>query len=66
MSEKLYKIGDAVPQSGRYVCTICELIVEYSADHIKNGVKFAECTLCHAGTEEGPKKPHEDFWKLVV
>lgn len=65
MTEKLYKVGDAVPQAGRYVCIVCGLIVEYGEDHIKNGVKFAECTLCRSGTKEGPKKPHEDFWKAI-
>ncbi len=65
MSEKLYKVGDNVPQAGRYVCIVCGLILEYSEDHITRGVKFAECTLCHAGTENGSKKAHEEFWKLI-
>ncbi len=65
MTEKLYKVGDLLPKAGRYICTVCGLIIEYSEAHIKNGAKFSGCTLCHSGTEEGPKKPHEDFWEAI-
>lgn len=66
MEETLYKVGDKVPQAGRYQCAVCGLIVEYLPKHIGMGVTFAECSLCHAGTAGGPKDEHEDFWKLIA
>lgn len=63
--EAMYKVGDKVPQAGRYQCIVCELIVEYLPKHIEKGVTFGICTVCNAGTEKGPKKPNEEFWKHV-
>ena len=61
----MYKFGDKVPKAGRYQCIVCRLIVEYLPQHIEKGVTFGICTLCHAGTEKGPKKPNEVFWKYI-
>lgn len=65
LTEVIYKLGDKVPQAGRYQCIICGLIVEYLPKHIEKGVTFGICTLCNAGTEKGPKKPNEEFWKHI-
>lgn len=65
MDDKIYKLGDVVPEAGRYQCTVCGIIVEYLEKHIEQKVKFGVCPLCLAGTEEGPKKPHDDFWKKI-
>lgn len=64
--EELYKVGDKVPQAGRYDCVICHLVVEYSAQHVEHGSAFGICTLCQAGTAEGPKKVDEGFWQLMA
>lgn len=66
MEEKIYKVGDKVPQAGRYVCMVCGLVVEYLPKHVEDGAVFDICTLCKAGTVDGPKKPHEEFWKLAT
>lgn len=63
--EKIYKVGDKVPRAGRYQCAVCGLIVEYLPRHIEKGAVFGICTLCKAGTESGPKKPDEGFWKYA-
>ena len=63
--EKMYKVGDKVPMAGRYQCAVCGLIVEYLPKHIEKGATFGICTLCKAGTENGPKKPDEVFWRQV-
>lgn len=65
MEEKFYKVGDKVPQVGRYQCVICGVIMEFLPQHIEKGVLFNSCPLCAAGTENGPKKPNEDIWKLM-
>ena len=65
MEDKLYKVGDKVPQAGRYQCIICGLVLEFLLRHIENGVVFNSCPLCFAGTENGPKKPNEDIWKFI-
>ncbi|MEK7162901.1 MAG: hypothetical protein AAB696_01290 [Patescibacteria group bacterium] len=65
MTDKLYKVGDKVPQAGRYQCVVCGFIIEFSPKHIDNGVVFNFCTLCFAGTENGPKKPDEDIWEFI-
>lgn len=65
MAEVFFKVGDKVPQAGRYQCVICGLIVEFSPHHIEQGVIFNSCPLCFAGTEQGPKKADEDIWKLI-
>ena len=63
--EKMYKAGDAVPKAGRYQCAVCGFIVEYLPKHIERGVIFGMCTVCKSGTDEGPKKPNEEFWKYI-
>jgi len=65
MAETLYKTGDAVPAAGRYQCVVCGFIVEYTRHHVDLGVAFGECSVCHAGTEDGPKKADEDVWKAI-
>lgn len=63
--EKMYKAGAAVPQPGRYQCAVCGFIVEYLPKHIEHGVTFGMCTVCKSGTDDGPKKPNEEFWKYI-
>ena len=63
--EKMYKVGDTVTQAGRYRCEVCGFIVEYSPKHIEKGVTFGMCTVCKSGTEDGPKKANEEFWKYI-
>lgn len=65
MENKLYKVGNKVPKAGRYQCIVCELIIEFLPKHIEQGAVFNPCPLCFAGTEKGPKKPDEDFWKYI-
>ena len=66
MEEKLYKVGDVIPQAGEYVCVVCGVVVEYLPRHIEKGAVFGVCPLCHSGSENGPKKTHEEFWKFVA
>lgn len=66
MEEKMYKVGDKVPAAGRYECVICGLVVEYLPKHIEHGATFEICTLCKAGTSEGPKKAHEELWTRIA
>lgn len=63
--EKMHKNGDIVPQAGRYQCVVCGFIVEYLPKHIERGVTFGMCTVCKSGTDEGPKKANEEFWKYI-
>lgn len=65
MTDKLYKVGDKVPQAGRYQCTVCGLILEFLPQHIEKKALFNSCPFCFAGTEKGPKKPDEDIWKFI-
>ena len=65
MTDQLFKATDKVPQAGRYQCIVCGLIIEFLPQHIENGVIFNACSLCLAGTENGPKKPDEDVWKFI-
>ncbi|MEI6650259.1 MAG: hypothetical protein WCL23_02360 [Candidatus Moraniibacteriota bacterium] len=65
MEEKHYKVGDTVPAAGRYQCVVCGFIVEYNQHLIDRGVLFAACSVCHAGTEGGPKGADEDMWKAI-
>lgn len=65
VTEVMYKVADKVPRAGRYQCVVCKLIVEYLPKHIEKGATFGICTLCNAGTEKGPKKPNEEFWKYI-
>jgi len=65
MDDKLYKVGDKVPQAGKYQCVVCGFIAEYLPKHIQMSAAFAPCPVCHSGTENGPKKPEEEFWKFI-
>lgn len=65
VTEVMYKVADKVPRASRYQCIVCGLIVEYLPKHIEKGVTFGICTLCQAGTEKGPKKLNEAFWKYI-
>ena len=65
VTETMYKVADKVPRAGRYQCIVCGFIVEYLPIHIEKGVTFGICTVCYAGTEKGPKKPNEEFWKHI-
>ena len=65
MEKKMYKVGDKVPEAGRYQCIVCGLILEFLPKHIGMGVLFNSCPLCFAGTENGPKKPEEDIWTFI-
>lgn len=65
MAENFYKVGDKIPQAGRYQCLVCGLIIEYLPQHIGQGAVFNACSLCFAGTENGPRKPDEDVWKYI-
>ncbi len=65
MEEKLYKVGEKIPQAGKYQCIVCDLIIEFLPKHIEQEVVFLACPLCFAGTENGPKKPDEDVWKYI-
>ena len=63
--EKIYKLGDIVPRAGRYQCAVCGFIVEYLPKHIEKDVRFGMCTVCKSGTDAGPKKANEEFWKYI-
>ncbi len=65
MEKKLFKVGEKVPQAGKYQCVVCGLIVEFLPKHIEQDVLFLICPLCFAGTEDGPKKPDEDVWEYI-
>lgn len=65
MLNQLYKVGDKVPQAGRYQCIVCGLIIEFLSQHIERGAIFNSCPLCFAGTDKGPKKSDEDIWKFI-
>lgn len=60
---QLYKIGNAVPQSGMYVCVPCGYIQNFEA-----GSAFTTCDACFAGTDIGPegyKEPEVEFWQYI-
>jgi len=58
----LFKLGNTVPESGKYICLGCGEISFF----IK-GSKFSECTNCHAGSESGPSGYMKGvaFWKFL-
>ena len=59
----LFKIGDAVPQSGNYVCVPCGYVQYFAV-----GEAFTTCQACFAGTELGPEgfqDPETEFWQLL-
>lgn len=63
VAAKLYKIGEAVPQSGMYVCVPCGYIQYFEA-----GTDFTTCLACFAGTKNGPEGYREDeaeFWQFI-
>ncbi len=60
---QLFKKGDVVAQSGRYVCVPCGYIQYFEA-----GSTFTECPACLAGTPYGPEGYREDeqeFWQFI-
>jgi len=59
-TEKLYGLGETVPQSGKYICIICDHVMEFQA-----GDKFVVCPVCRAGTENGPIAKDQPFWKAL-
>lgn len=63
--EKIYKFGEKVPQSGRYECIICGVIIEYKSKHIAKGAVFGLCPVCYAGSDAGPKRANDHFWKFI-
>lgn len=63
IASKLYGIGNAVPQSGMYVCVPCGYMQYFSA-----GENFTTCTACFAGTADGPvgyQEEESEFWSFV-
>lgn len=63
VTEKLYKIGDTVPQSGTWVCVPCGFMTNFDA-----GSKFITCEACLAGTEYGPEgyqSAEAEFWQFL-
>lgn len=64
-TEQVYKMGDTVLKAGRYECIACGFVVEYLAKHLEYNVTFPVCPVCKSGTDEGPKKAHEEFWKYL-
>lgn len=62
-SAELFKIGDAVPESGRYLCAPCGFVQYFEA-----GTNFTTCAACLAGTDLGPegyKTPGKEFWQFI-
>ena len=58
-----FNIGDAVPQTGWYLCIPCGYMQEFT-----EGDQFTPCDACQAGTSLGPdgfQEDEEDFWELV-
>ncbi len=61
---RLFKKGDIVSISGRYLCVPCGFVQYFEA-----GGNFTECLACLAGTEYGPENYREneqEFWELLV
>jgi hypothetical protein len=65
MEEKIYKFGDKVPQAGKYQCIVCGVIIEYLPKHIIAEAVFGVCPQCLSGSDTGPKKPNEEFWRFM-
>lgn len=63
-SKTLYKIGDTVPEHGRYMCVPCGYVQEFF-----KGDPFTTCEVCLAGTDSGPEgytESEAEFWKLLA
>lgn len=59
----LFKIGDAVPRTGMYLCVPCGYVQRF-----EEGSAFATCDACLAGTENGPegyRSAEAEFWQLI-
>ena len=59
----LFKIGDAVPQTGWYVCVPCGYTQLFCVGEV-----FLTCDACLAGTSDGPygyEDPESEFWEWV-
>lgn len=62
--KNLYKIGDAIPENGNYICVPCGYV-----QYFEVGGLFTTCDACFAGTElapEGYKAAESEFWQLVL
>jgi hypothetical protein len=63
VTAKLYKIGDAVLQSGMYICVPCGYVQNFEA-----GSVFTTCEACLAGTSDGPpgyQDGQSEFWQYA-
>lgn len=60
--EITFNKGDAVPQTGQYVCAPCGFKKDFS-----KGEKFTECISCFSGTPEGHEEYAEglELWEKV-
>ena len=61
--DKLYKIGDMVPATGKYLCVPCGYVATFSA-----GDQFTTCEACYAGTSIGPEgyeSEDSEFWQWL-
>lgn len=59
----LAKVGDAVKESGMYLCVPCGYIQKFEA-----GSTFTTCEACYAGTDIGPvgyQEPDAEFWQFI-
>lgn len=60
---QLFRKGEVVFVSGRYVCVPCGFI-----QYFEVGTRFTECYACLAGTAYGPEGYREgeaEFWQLL-
>ena len=63
VATQLFKIGDAVLESGMYVCVPCGFMQEFVF-----GERFTTCLACLAGTANGPadfQDEESEFWQFM-
>ncbi len=63
ITSRLYKIGDAVPKKGTYICVPCGYTQLF-----EEGEFFTTCEACFAGTDLGPvgyQTPDVEFWEFL-
>lgn len=61
--KELFKVGDLVVKSGRYLCVPCGY-----EQNFEKGESFTVCEACLAGTPDGPagyEEPESEFWEFV-
>ena len=61
--KELFKVGDLVGVSGRYLCVPCGY-----EQYFEKGEYFTVCEACLAGTSDGPagyEEPESEFWQLI-